>query len=118
MTKDEARRQLCKMQGEIADTLELPTACVCDHEINRPDEVPEEVIDRMWRILMGRKAGEGMTDDAYEMITKTEGRLIEYRCRKCNDDLELYVEWEAAPPGSAICGPCDLEWGDGEGSTS
>lgn len=53
MNSYEAKRQLCKMQGEVADYLELKTLCVCDDPRGSPKEgeVPDEVISELWSLL-------------------------------------------------------------------
>jgi len=51
MNRQEASRQLCKMQGEVADRLGLETQCVCDHAVHEPGEVPDEVISELWTLI-------------------------------------------------------------------
>lgn len=48
-----AKRQLCKMQGEIAGRLGLKTRCVCDdpHGATENSEVPDEVIAELWTLI-------------------------------------------------------------------
>jgi len=49
----EAENQLCKMQAEIAARLGLETCCTCSRSTPETDtrEVPNEVIEEMWRRL-------------------------------------------------------------------
>lgn len=51
MEKSEAKNQLCKMQGVIAERLGLDTICLCDEPQGKPKEgeVPDKVIEEMWR---------------------------------------------------------------------
>ena len=57
MKKEDALRQLCKMQGEIAGRLELETLCVCDDPKGLPKtgDVPDKVIEEMWRRLTDQR---------------------------------------------------------------
>lgn len=51
MEKSEAKNQLCKMQGVIAERLGLDSICLCDEPQGKPKEgeVPDKVIEEMWR---------------------------------------------------------------------
>lgn len=47
----EAERQLCKMQGEVADRLGVKTICLCEVDSNEEGEVPDEVISELWTLI-------------------------------------------------------------------
>ena len=53
MEESDAKRQLCKMQGEIASRLGLKTRCVCDdaHGATENSEVPDEIIQELWTLI-------------------------------------------------------------------
>jgi len=51
MDRHEANRQLCKMQGEVADRLELKTICTCGDTAEWVGEVPDEVISELWTLI-------------------------------------------------------------------
>lgn len=51
MERHEANNQLCKMQGEVADHLELKTICTCGETAEMVGEVPDEVISELWRLI-------------------------------------------------------------------
>lgn len=53
MNKADAMRQLCKMQGEVASKLGLRPSCVCGDPrgATSPQEVPAEVIRRLWSMV-------------------------------------------------------------------
>ncbi len=57
MDRREASRQLCKMQDEVAGRMGLETQCVCDHAVREPGEVPDAVIEEMWRRLTSSICG-------------------------------------------------------------
>lgn len=51
MNRHEAERQLCKMQGEVADRLGVKTICLCEVDSNEEGEVPDEVISELWTLI-------------------------------------------------------------------
>lgn len=51
MRKGDVLKQLCKMQSEIAGRLGLETICTCGDKAEMVGEVPDVVIEEMWRRL-------------------------------------------------------------------
>mgnify|MGYP001130195034 CR=1 FL=1 len=53
MRESEAKRQLCKIQGEVADRLGVKSRCVCDdaHGFTENAEVPDEIISELWELI-------------------------------------------------------------------
>lgn len=52
MEENEARRQLCKMQGEVADRLGIRANCICGgSEGDCVCDVPDEIINEMWELI-------------------------------------------------------------------
>lgn len=110
MKESEAIRQLCKMQGEVADRLGIETRCLCDDAKGNPGNlmmVPDEVIDELWTLIAdgylfrlirdicrverpkGRRInieeirdieGMAMTIDEYDRVAKASGWSEEMNC--------------------------------------
>lgn len=110
MDRREASRQLCKMQGEVAGRMGLETQCVCDHAVREPGEVPDAVIEEMWRRLTHPFRNRGDRD-----LCKKCSKLILDRLG--DEDLIEVVrkmglgEVEQQPAGTlcSICGKLQYE---------
>ena len=59
MNKSDAKRQLCKMLGEVATMLDRQVSCVCDDPdgVTEPGDVPDVVIEEMWRLVNWKMVG-------------------------------------------------------------
>lgn len=59
MNKSDAKRQLCKMLGEVATMLDQPTPCVCDdpNGATEPEDIPDAVVEEMWRLVNWKMVG-------------------------------------------------------------
>lgn len=70
MNNNEARNQLCKMTGEIADALGLTTSCTCGQVTG--SDVPDAIITEMWKAVCARRdelrrQGRTMNLDKYQL---------------------------------------------------
>ena len=76
--ESEAKRQLCKMQGEIADRLSLKTRCVCDdpHGATENSEVPDEVISELWTLLADGYLYRQLRELMRERDSQGKGRVM------------------------------------------
>lgn len=91
MTKNEALEQLCKMQGLVAERLELYTICVCDEPQDKPKEgeVPDEVISEMWRSLSNTQTATERKQARNEMLADILSSAFAGRELATKTDLEV-----------------------------